>query len=411
MLFQTIMSRHHRKNYRPSVPNLVVHFDIDKNVLPVVIPYIRVPVSLQAEVCARLKQMKRDGIICKPQRIPRWISPMEVVMKGTNDFRIVIDLRQPNKAIRRDHYPLPDVTKFRSALYGAKCFSKLDLKSAYHHVLLDEESRELTTFMTSEGPMQFTRLPFGVNTAPEIFQRVMDSLLQEYDGKIIYIDDILVYAKNTQELKERVCKIKSILEANNLTLNKEKCEYEKTKIEFVGHQISEAGVTASNDKIKEIQSFRQPNSVHELRSFLGLMQFLSPHIKDFNGVVEPLQKILRKDQKIADWAEEQQTAFTRAKEIVRNLPTLNFFDVNAKTYLWVDASPTGVGAVLTQEGPDSIHRVIEYASKSLTPTERRYPQVQREALALVWGVEKFLLLPSWKKIHDFLRSSGARIHL
>lgn len=371
------------------VPNFRLKFDIDENITPKRRPYYRVPAALETSVNDRLGKMERQGIIEIAPETSKWIAPMEVVMKAKTDYRLVVDMQEPNKAIQRAHYPLPNMDKFRIALRGSKVFAKLDIKSAFHHVELHPDSRPITTFMTSRGPMRFKRLPFGVNTGPEVFQRLMEGILRKCRGCIIYIDDILVYAQGIKELRERVEEVKATLRSNNLTLNEEKCQYDRNETEFLGYKISQEGLRPADDKVQAVNDFRRPKSASELRSFLGLVTYISQFIKDFSTKTEPLRQLMKKASKW-EWGQHQEAAFELLKhEVKENIEAQGFFKSGAPTKLFTDASKVGLGAVLVQEQEDGHDQVVAYASKSLTETEQRYAQTEREAMAVMWAVEKF----------------------
>lgn len=373
----------------PKMPDVQIKFNIDQNIVPKRIPRIRIPVPLQDEVQERLDEMERVGIIEKAPDDSAWINPLEVVVKGKDDFRIVIDMRKANEAIRRAHYPLPEMSKFHKQLKGARFFTKLDLKSAFHHVELHHDSRDITTFMSPRGLMRFTRLLFGVNTAPEIFQREMERMLKNCEGVIVFIDDILIFAETLTELHTRVEKVLEVIARNRLTLNKAKCEYDLTEVTFLGFKINKNGFKPSDDKITAIRAFKQPSTVAELRSFLGLVTHLGQYIADLSTVTEPL-RILTQKNATWDWRDEQTQAFEEVrKRIIQDFQQHGFYHPSLQTRLYVDASPVGVGAVLTQIQKNGREQTVAYAAKSLTEVERRYPQNQREALAVVWGVERF----------------------
>jgi Reverse transcriptase (RNA-dependent DNA polymerase) len=170
-----------------AVPNELVHFDVDESVAPTKDAYYPVPTAFRAQARDRLNEMLSQGIIGKVTKAPRWISGLSLVPKGKTDFHLVINMRGANIAIRRSFHPLPTVDDMRIELAEATVFSKLDIKSAFHHLELDEESRELTTFRTESEMKRFTRLMFGVNCAPEIFQRTMERILSGLVGVIILI--------------------------------------------------------------------------------------------------------------------------------------------------------------------------------------------------------------------------------
>lgn len=314
---------------------------------------------------------------------------METAMKGKSDFRIVIDMREPNKAIKRSTFPIPSIEQFRAQLQGAAFFSKLDLKNAFFHLKLHDDSKPLTTFMTSRGPMRYTRLMFGVNAAPEIFQRVMTETLQGIKGVACYIDDILIYAKTKEEHDTVLRAVLARLRKANFTLNQEKCEFSTETAKFLGFHISKEGIRPLEEKLEAIKSFRAPKCKSELQSFLGLVTHVSPFIKDMPDKTEPLRALVRKNAQW-EWGENQRKAFESLQESVEtDVEAQAFFDPrNRGTRLYTDASPWGLGAILAQPNEEGRERVVAMIAKSLTDTEKRYPQTQREALAVVWAVER-----------------------
>ncbi|XP_055589043.1 uncharacterized protein K02A2.6-like [Uranotaenia lowii] len=372
----------------PKIPGVRVRFSIDKSVPPEKNAYFNVPAAYREAAKRRLEEMAARGIIEKVTSAPRWISGMSAVPKGKNDFRLVVNMRAPNKAIKREYFRLPLVDEMRIKLHGAKYFTKLDLSNAFYHLELSRESRDLTTFLTETGMFRFTRLMFGVNCAPEVFQREMTRILEGIENVIIYIDDILIYSPTLEELRKITAKVLKVLRINCLTLNNDKCIYEQTRVKFLGHELDERGFHVEEAKIKAIRQFRDPTTTSELKSFLGLASFVSPHIQNFAEITNPLWAATATKNWL--WGPEQQKAFRLVKEsIITSTTTLSYFSENDKTILYTDASPNALGAVLVQQHNSAPPRIISFGSKSLTETEKKYAQNQREALATVWAVEHF----------------------
>ncbi|XP_055633448.1 uncharacterized protein LOC129773822 [Toxorhynchites rutilus septentrionalis] len=290
----------------PKMPGVKIKFCVDSSVPPEKNAYYNVPAAYREAAKLRLKQMEERGIIERVNSAPEWISGMSAVPKGKDDFRLVVNMRAPNKAIKRQYFRLPLLEEMKVRLHGAKYFSKLDLSNAYYHLELNQESRDLTTFLAEDGMYRFTRLMFGVNCAPEIFQREMCRILEEVKNKIVYIDDILLFAETLQELRKTVAHVLRILRTNNLTLNTSKCEFDKTRIKFLGHELDETGFNIEESKIKDIRKFRHPSTTSELRSFLGLASFQ-------NGLAESFMKVVNRAMSTAvlnetSYAEELQNA-------------------------------------------------------------------------------------------------------
>lgn len=371
----------------PSVPNVLVHFDVDGSVPPTKNAYYSVPAAFRSRARDRLNAMRTQDIIETVTVAPRWISGMSLVPKGKTDFRLVVNMRGPNRAIKRSYHRLPTIDDMKVKLIGAAFFTKLDIKSAFHHLVLDESSRELTTFQTESGMMRFTRLVFGVNCAPEIFQRAMEQILEGIEGVIVFIDDILIHAPDLVTLQRRSAQVMERLKLNNLTLNAEKCEFDKTSVKFLGHELSADGFAIDEAKTRDIRAFSPPKTLTDLRSFLGLASYLSDFIPDFADMVNPMWDVVK--GKTFEWTAEAERAFHTTKERIASCTTkLGFFDEQADTIIYTDASPYALGAVLVQEKVGEKPRIICCASKTLTETEKSYPQIQKEALGIIWGVER-----------------------
>lgn len=187
----------------PSIPNFELSFDIDETVQPRKDFRYDIPQSLEASLNKNLEELTKLGIIEPASTTPAWVSRLKAVTKSNGDIRWVVTMLGPNKAIRRVYYPMPSMDRLAVKMRGARVFTKLDIKSAFFHVRLDEKSKQMTTFMTSKGPMRFTRLAFGVNCAPEAFQKIMEDRLRDCDGAVVFIDDILIFASEHETLRKR----------------------------------------------------------------------------------------------------------------------------------------------------------------------------------------------------------------
>lgn len=329
----------------PTIPGEKVKFSIDHSVPPTKNAYYNIPAAFSERAAARVKEMEKKGIIERVTKAPRWISGMTAVPKGANDFRLVVNMRGPNRAINRSYYRLPHLDEIQKKLHGATKFTKLDLRSAFHHAELDEESRELTTFMAEDGMYRFMRLLFGVVCAPEAFQEIMERILRGIDGVIIYIDDILIFGATERELAEREHAVLKALKENNLTLNDEKCEYRKDSLSFLGHRISAQGMNVDEVKVKAILDMRPPKSLTELRSFLGLVNFIGSYLPWFSDLTKVLWELTTKEN--FEWTEEAQQSFDEVKQkVAYETITKGFLSETDETILYTDASPDSLGATL-----------------------------------------------------------------
>ena len=334
-----------------------------------------------------MDELEEMGIIEKVNEPSPWISAMVVDGANREEIRLCIDLRQANKAVIRERHPLPTMECFLPKIGKSIIFSRLDLCKAFHQLLLSEKSRYITTFITSRGLYRYTRLMFGISCAPEIFQKTFERILLGCEGVINFIDDILIYAPSKEVHDIRLDAVLKRLKEYNVTLNDKKCVYGVPELEYLGFNLSGRGLDISVSKLEAIKAVRPPKDSAEVRSFLGLVQYIAKFIPNMSTVNEPLRRLLKKGAFFV-WSEEQQQAFDKLKHILMDKKTLGYYNSKNKTRVIADASPVGLGAVLVQlDGSE--YRIICYASKSLSNQERRYAQTEKEALALVWAVEKF----------------------
>lgn len=252
---------------------------------------------------------------------------------------------------------------------------------------ISPKSREITTFMTRKGLFRYKRLMFGISCAPEIFQKLMEQILSGCEGIMIYIDDVVVHAPTKELHDTRLRKVLDRFRQYSMTLNKEKCKFGVAEIEFIGHRLSSAGLRPMHNKIEAVKQFREPKSSEEVRSFLGLVNYVGKFIPHLATISEPLRQLTKKEANF-EWGPKQQESFEALKQSLVNNLTLGYYNVNNRTQVVADASPVGLGAVLIQF-QENEPRIISYASRSLTAPEMNYAQTEKEALALVWAVERF----------------------
>ena len=295
---------------------------------------------------------------------------------------------------------LPAVEQSLAHLAGAHVFSTLDANSGFWQIPLDEESALLTTFITPFGRYCFHRLPFGVTSASEHFQRQMSEILADLDGVVCMIDDVLVYGITQEEHDSRLEKVLQRMKEVGLTLNRDKCHFSQNQVKFLGQILNKDGVHSDNEKVEAIQKFRRPRNVGDERRFLRMYNHLSKFAPHLSHTTKPLRELLRKGNHWV-WGEPQQTAFQEVKEILTTSPVLSLFDPERETVVSADSSSFGLGAVLLQKQPNEELKPISYVSRSLTPTEQRYAQIEKEALVFTWACERF---------EDFLVGMDFHIH-
>ncbi|XP_028412533.1 uncharacterized protein K02A2.6-like [Dendronephthya gigantea] len=344
------------------------HIEVDPNIKPVIHPPRKVPAALRHRILKELERMVDLGVIEKQSEPTSWVNSMVTVVKP-NKLRICIDPRDLNRAIRREHYPLPTVEEVVSRLPKARVFSTLDASSGFWQIELDDSSSTLCTFNTPFGRYRFKRLPFGISSAPEVFQKVMTTLLEGLDGVECIADDILVWGKDISQHNQRLRSVLDRCQERNLKLNREKCEIQRTQLTYVGHLLTADGLQPDPEKIRAIQQMPEPADKQAVMRFMEISA--------------PLRSLLESKTEW-HWGESQKKSFQQLKSLVASTPVLKYYDVNCPVTLSVDASSHGLGAVIMQD-----QQPIAYASRALTSNQQKYAQIEKELLAVVYGCSKF----------------------
>ena len=253
---------------------------------------------------------------------------------------------------------------------GGVCFSKIDLSKAYQQVCLDEDSKKLTTISTSKGLFSYNRLCYGVSSAPGIFQRIMEQLMQGIPMTIVYIDDIIVSGRTYSEARANLIMVLRRLQEAGLKINPDKCVFLRPTCVGLGHQIDKDGIHPTSEKVSEIQKAPAPTSVTELKSYLGLVNYYHRFMGNLSGILAPLYELLQKDQPWK-WGDDQQRAFDKSKELLQSSRVLVHYDPKLPLILSCDASPSSVGAVLSHKMADGSDKPIAFASRSLLKTREK----------------------------------------
>lgn len=364
--------------------------------------YRRIPPSDYDSVKAHINQLLEAQVIresCSP-----YASPIVLVKKKDGSLRMCVDYRQLNSKTRRDAFPLPRIEESLDALSGAKWFSTLDLASGYNQVPMAEKDKSKTAFCTPFGLFEFNRMPFGLCNAPSTFQRLMERLFgaQHFQSLLLYLDDVIVFSSTVDQHLNRLESVLSCLQREGLKVKLEKCCFFRTAVKYLGHVISEAGVSTDPEKVAAVSTWCHPITVSELRSFLGFASYYRRFVQGFARLSAPLHRLVAalcgkhkkgKGQLIgAAWTKECEESFKQLKASLTTAPVLAYADFSLPFILEIDASHRGLGAVLSQDQGGRI-RPVAYASRALSPSERNmsnYSSMKLEFLALKWAMtEKF----------------------
>ena len=336
-----------------------------------------------------LHRLENLGVI-KPVKSSKWAAPIVPVLKSDRkSIRICGDYKlTANRASRLEQYPIPKVADMFSTLAGGITFTKLDMSQAYQQLALDDSSKEVVTINTHKGLFCYQRLPFGVSSAPGIFQRTMESLLQGIPRVLVYLDDILITGASQEEHMANLKGVLSRLNKAGPRLHKDKCEFMVPVVKYLGHVIDAKGLHPAADKLKAVREAPTPQNVTELKAYLGLLSYYSKFLPNMAITLAPFYQLLRNNVKW-QWTPSEAKAFQASKELLTSDSLLVHYDPTKELTLMCDASPYGVGAVLSQIDEQGIEKPVAYASRTLTPAERNYSQLDKEALALIFGTKRF----------------------
>ena len=355
---------------------------VKENAIPRCFATRRLPPALLGDIEKQLAKLEKLDVIEKIT-YSEWCFPIVPVRKKDGSVRICVDFRYLNESLIREPFQLPSLEEIFTQLSEARMFSSLDATSGYHQIVVDPESRKYLSFTTPIGRYQYKRLPFGVSNAPELYQKVMSHIFKGLKGVIIYLDDILVFAKNQQEHDERLKEVLKRVRDSGIKLNKEKCQFAVSKIKFLGHELSEKGIMPQLSKITALTEYPVPQTVKEVRSFLGLAEYVGHRF--INGYSEYTAHIWPaiKDDKF-NWSADTQNYFDALKVQFAKIEPLKFYDPQKDVAIQIDASGIGLGAVLLQDD-----KPVMFASRKLLSAETRYTHIEKEFLGLVFALFRF----------------------
>ena len=305
----------------------------------------RVALPLLPKIKAELDRMEELGVISKEDMPTKWRTGMVVVPKSEGKIQICVDPTKLNHSVQRENHPIPSVDHFFAQLGEAKVFSILDANSGFWQISLHKDSALLTTFITPFGRFCFNRLPFGITSAPEYFQKRMSEILSGLEGVICMMDDILVHGHNQQEHDQRLMTVLEHLKQAKLTLNRDKCSFSVSSVKFLGHVIDSSGIHPDPQKLEAIQLMTSPKSLSEVRRFLGMANQLGKFLPSLAVMSKPLRDLLSK-KNMWRWGEPQEQAFQAVKKVLSSSPILSFYRSDRDTVISADASSFGVGSVL-----------------------------------------------------------------
>jgi len=368
----------------------ILQYEISlKDSSPVRLPPYRLSPPRMCILREKIQKWLDEGVI-RPSVSP-YSSPIFLVPKGDNDFRPVVDYRQLNQKIDIESVPLPDINTAFNWFAGAKVFTSLDLNSAYNQIGLAESSRSITAFATDWNLYEFCSLPFGLATGSQVLSRLLDKIFGDIKFKYLYhyLDDLIIYSSSFEEHLIHLREVLARLRNAGLTVKLSKVKFATERVSFLGCILSPDGVMIDPERVQGIKSFPPPRDVKGVARFIGMCNFFRKFVPNFAGLAAPINNLRKKGVPFV-WTKECEDAFQSLKIAISSPPCLAVPDFNKRFILQTDASGTAVASVLLQEYSEG-RRPVAYASRVLSPAEKKMSVYELEALAVLVALEKFRL--------------------
>ena len=352
--------------------------EVTEGAKPYAPPARRLPPALLPLVKAELDRLCDAGIIYEVTEPTEWCSPTVVALKKDQTIRLCTDLRVLNSHIKRHHLQMHTIEEISASVRGATVFSVIDLQGGFQQIEVAKESQAFLAFSTPFGRYCHRRLPYGISSAPEFFQKAMNNLLLDIPGVACFIDDCLIYGKDLPTHNEILEKVLVRLREHGVRLNMAKCKFAQTSVEYIGHLWSADGIAPHPKKLAAIASMERPTTGESLRSFLGLASYIgSKTVPNFSALAGPLWDLGSSGP--LRWSATASNAFNRLKGALLDIQNLQYFDPSLPVVVQVDASGYGLGGVILQND-----KPVVFASRKLTPVESRYSQLEKEFLSIVF---------------------------
>lgn len=385
--FLTWWKKHYETS--PGKTDLVKHkIYIDPGIPPIKQKYYPVSPAMLKIIHTEIEELLVKGLIIESES--PWSSPVLLVKKKNGKWRLCIDYRQVNRVSRKNAYPLPFINDILNQLKDAVYVSSIDLVRGYHQIAMDEDSRQYTAFtVPGKGLYEFTVMPFGLTSAPNTFQSLMEKILRPMLGKsvFVYLDDILIIGKTFEEHQRNLKLVLEKLYDAGLAINWEKSSFLKSHVEYLGFVVGQGEITVSPKKVEAIKDFPAPIDVKGIRSFLGMSGWYRRFIPKYSDLAQPLTQLLQKKTKF-HWGPEQQKSFDTIKDLLCQHPIVHCPDFTLPFSIETDASNVGLGGVLVQH-VNGEERVIAYTSRTLNQAEQNYTTTERECLAVLHSMSIF----------------------
>ena len=362
-------------------PHKKVHLELKSDAVPFRCRPYPVPKHHQRVFKEELDRLVKIGVLSRTGP-SEWLTPSFIIPKKDGRVRWISDFRGLNKFIKRKVYNLPKIQDILLRRSGYAFFSKLDISMQYYTFELDDESKDLCTICTPFGNYKYNRLPMGISQSPDIAQEIMEDLFRRFEEIDVYLDDVGVFSNSWQSHCDSLAKVLAVLEENNFTVNPLKCEWAVQETDWLGYWLTPTGLKPWKKKIQAILALQRPQTIKQLRSFIGAVTYYRDMYPKRSEILAPLTALV--GSKTLKWSDECQNAFERMKAVMAKEAFLRYPDHNKPFEVYADARDLQLGAVIMQEG----HPVAFY-SRKLNAAQRNYTVGEKEILSVVAVLKEY----------------------
>lgn len=381
--------------------DLLTHTDIVQHEIdlipgtsPIFVKQYRIPEGNRKEVNRQIDELEKNGIIepsNSPWNFPILLVPKKENSKGEKQYRLVVDFRRLNEVTVNQSFPIPLIDEILDLLGKSSIFTTLDVQGAFHQIMVRPEDRELLSFQSGHRKMQFVRMPFGLINSPRTWQRAINAVLTNLlgIGVMVYLDDILIFNKTVSEHETGIRAVLDRLRCYNIKLKADKCTFFGKQVNYLGYVINAEGIQPDPKKTECVNTYPRPKTKVEVQRFLGMANYYRRFIKNFSGIAKPMHALCRNDRKFI-WDGSCEDAFITLKNKLTQPPVmLAHPDFSKQFILATDASNVVISAVISQKLVSNIDQPIQFASRLLRKSELNYSTIEKELLAIIFGVKVF----------------------
>ena len=344
------------------------------------------PYSARENLKHDIDEMIKLGVI-RESKSP-YAAPVVIVKKPDGSDRICIDFRKINKITLFDPEPMPNPEDLFRQLSSSKFFTKIDLSKGYWQIKVKEEDIPKTAFITPDGTYECLRMPFGMVNSGATLKRGMKKLLSDLPNVVYYWDDLLIHTETWNDHMTLKAILQKLTNAN-LTIRPSKCIFGTNTIDFIGHTLREGEKSLLRTNVEKVLNAPRPKTKKQVQSFMGLAGYYREFMPNFSAITAPLTDLVKKgNPNNVKWEDAQERAYQTIKKMLSEDPVLKLPDPNKQFTLRTDGSDEGIGSVLLQEHDEKLYPV-SYASKKLSKTEKNYSTIEKECLAIIWGIRKY----------------------